>query len=1001
MEERKLKSKKSLSLLISVVMLLSMVFGAVGSAFASPTSPPRISLVGQATVNVPFGHYYSDDGAIASDDTNADITSRIVTSITDSTNATIALLDTNFPGTYTYHYNVEDSSNTAAIEVIRTVKVAGNPVALTAAITAEIGANHTTPAYLLTQANYTSASWTAYTDAISSAITTESDATIQIQATQSAIDAAKDGIATAKAGLVFAGKADLDTAKANVPTTSTDYTAASWADLQTALLMTETTNAEVVDKTTAINDAISGLTPTVQATFTTIGNTGIHTDTVDKLYQEFQLFKADGVTQIRLSSDSVNNITVLKPDQTTETLTPDLDPSLWFNVQNAAGVYTYTVHAKDGITYETTLTWADPTTVNATPLGVTGDHNGVTYAEYKLGNMNLSSFDAMYEFKPGGTIVSLDAVATDSNLWFNVANPVGSYTFLIKQADVWSKAVITVTPAPAPQPDLLANAALTVYAPNVDQQWGTYAPNTVYQANLNFASGTTSSSFASGKIELFNDTDAAPLATNTAKPLTLLAAPGTQGITGFFGTGDPADSSGDLNWNVGEYPASSGAPTKAVFTFTDASGPHRIEATLSTVPKPSAPSVTADNDANTITGINSTMEYSLDNGVTYTKYDAAHAPDLSGTVTVLVRVASVSTFPAGEAATLTFTAAPATPSTWSTTNKTGIHDNKVYQEFKLMDGSTEISLAKTNVKSITVDGTPLQADENSTLWFNVQKTAGNYKYTVTTNAGDVYEATLQWAGPTPETATATGNQGIHGGNGINYAEYALSNLDLQSFNAMYEFKPGGSVVALQPSGDTNPNLWFNVANPVGDYTFLIKQADVWSKAVITVSDLTAYNAALAAKVEADYTAGSWTAYQAVVTANVMTTADSQADVDAATAAITTAQGNLVKIPVVVPGKKDVSLITDSNILLVGDYAFNLSDKETSGYNLDHFVTAAKTAYATAGTDHDINHVYFSLKDSSGNLLWYDLIADPTLEGQPITDLTMINGDGKYIFMNMQ
>lgn len=59
------------------------------------------------------------------------------------------------------------------------------------------------------------------------------------------------------------------------------------------------------------------------------------------------------------------------------------------------------------------------------------------------------------------------------------------------------------------------------------------------------------------------------------------------------------------------------------------------------------------------------------------------------------------------------------------------------------------------------------------------------------------------------------------------------------------------------------------------------------------SDLTAYKAALAAVSEEDYTEASWITYQVVVTANVVTTADTQAEVDNAVTAIVTAQEDLV------------------------------------------------------------------------------------------------------------
>lgn len=52
------------------------------------------------------------------------------------------------------------------------------------------------------------------------------------------------------------------------------------------------------------------------------------------------------------------------------------------------------------------------------------------------------------------------------------------------------------------------------------------------------------------------------------------------------------------------------------------------------------------------------------------------------------------------------------------------------------------------------------------------------------------------------------------------------------------------------------------------------------------ADLTAYEAALAAVTEADYTEASWATYQEVVAANVVTVENTQAEVDAAEAAIT-------------------------------------------------------------------------------------------------------------------
>ena len=62
-----------------------------------------------------------------------------------------------------------------------------------------------------------------------------------------------------------------------------------------------------------------------------------------------------------------------------------------------------------------------------------------------------------------------------------------------------------------------------------------------------------------------------------------------------------------------------------------------------------------------------------------------------------------------------------------------------------------------------------------------------------------------------------------------------------------------------------------------------------------LGDLTLYTAALAAVDEIDYTVESWAIYQLVVADNVVTTANKQSEIDAATLAITTAQADLVLV----------------------------------------------------------------------------------------------------------
>jgi uncharacterized repeat protein (TIGR02543 family)/LPXTG-motif cell wall-anchored protein len=89
-------------------------------------------------------------------------------------------------------------------------------------------------------------------------------------------------------------------------------------------------------------------------------------------------------------------------------------------------------------------------------------------------------------------------------------------------------------------------------------------------------------------------------------------------------------------------------------------------------------------------------------------------------------------------------------------------------------------------------------------------------------------------------------------------------------------------------------------------TFYAKWAD---------SDLTAYNKALAAVEKSEYTEESWADYQKVVKDNAVTTANSQKDVDAATAAILAAQEDLV-----FAGKADLlAAVTNAEKLNKTDY----------------------------------------------------------------------------------
>lgn len=80
------------------------------------TTPPVIIVSGRATVIVPLeGGPYVDAGATATDDTDGDITGRIVVGGLP--------IDTSVEGTYTVTYDVDDAAGNHAIQQTRTVIV--------------------------------------------------------------------------------------------------------------------------------------------------------------------------------------------------------------------------------------------------------------------------------------------------------------------------------------------------------------------------------------------------------------------------------------------------------------------------------------------------------------------------------------------------------------------------------------------------------------------------------------------------------------------------------------------------------------------------------------------------------------------------------------------------------------------------------------------------------------------------------------------------------------
>ena len=101
------------------------------------TTPPTITLAGQASMTVPAGSAFVDPGYAATDDYDGDITANV---------AVTGTVDTNTTGTYTLHYDVADSSGNAAIQQTRTVTV----IAVSPGIPANLQATSTTNTVTLT-----------------------------------------------------------------------------------------------------------------------------------------------------------------------------------------------------------------------------------------------------------------------------------------------------------------------------------------------------------------------------------------------------------------------------------------------------------------------------------------------------------------------------------------------------------------------------------------------------------------------------------------------------------------------------------------------------------------------------------------------------------------------------------------------------------------------------------------------------------------------------------
>ncbi|MEG6615170.1 S-layer homology domain-containing protein [Peptococcaceae bacterium 1198_IL3148] len=194
--------------------------------------------------------------------------------------------------------------------------------------------------------------------------------------------------------------------------------------------------------------------------------------------------------------------------------------------------------------------------------------------------------------------------------------------------------------------------------------------------------------------------------------------------------------------------------------------------------------------------------------------------------------------------------------TWNDTGKVGTNTIDetayVFQGFELLDCETnaQIALVASNIAKMTVlapgaeEAKELEVGDDSDplLWFNVRKASGEYKYTVETKDGDVYEATLTWMAPVTATAEKTGEPAENEERKAVYQLYTVA-VDVDpEYSKVYQIKPNGEIseLAILTDSDNHLNIWFKIKDTAnddwkqleGEHTFLIKKGDAWSEAVI-------------------------------------------------------------------------------------------------------------------------------------------------------------------------
>lgn len=154
---------------------------------------------------------------------------------------------------------------------------------------------------------------------------------------------------------------------------------------------------------------------------------------------------------------------------------------------------------------------------------------------------------------------------------------------------------------------------------------------------------------------------------------------------------------------------------------------------------------------------------------------------------------------------------------------------------------------------------------------------------------------------------------------------------------------------------------------------------IQSGILIKGADLTAYNNALAEVVQGNYTPGTWTAYEAVVSANMVTVDNTQATVNSATAKIRNAQKSLIY----------------SAAYVISTARINSSNFEIQQVG-DNILAAINQLIANAGIDKDKYTISFQQVDNANTGVIDPVTGEITEIGSSkatvIFTLTPIDGD---------